>query len=231
MARRTPRLWICVEQLDGPVDILHHHALGDLELKQLRGIRSSAARRRCPAADFRRGTGAATVDRHRDGGKPCAARPYFARTRSEHPAPDRNDQPGFLGEGNELHRRQVAEFRVSPAQQRLDAVDPASRNVELRLIVQRELIELERVTQTGFEHQPLDRLRLDLRREEAEVVLAFFLGKIHRHVGVLGQRFARRRHCPGRSQCRCCRWCGTHVRQESSPASGSRESCARRCST
>ena len=62
------------------------------------------------------------------------------------------------------------------------------RQIHLRLVMQRELIALEGVAQRGFQRQTLDRLDLDLLGEEAEVVLAVFLGEIHRHVGILGQR-------------------------------------------
>ena len=58
----------------------------------------------------------------------------------------------------------------------------------LRLIVQRELIAFEGAAQGGFQRQALDRLGLDLLGEEAETVLAVFLGEVHRHVGILGQR-------------------------------------------
>ncbi len=50
------------------------------------------------------------------------------------------------------------------------------------------MIALERTAQRGLQRQPLDRLGLDLLGEETEAVLAVFLGKIHRHVGILGQR-------------------------------------------
>ena len=75
-----------------------------------------------------------------------------------------------------------------PAQQRLDAGDLPARHIDLGLIVQRKLVALQRAAQRGFQRQALDRLRLDLLGEEAEAVLAVFLGEIHRHVGVLGQR-------------------------------------------
>ena len=75
-----------------------------------------------------------------------------------------------------------------PAQQRLDAGDLAARHVDLGLVVQRELVALQRAAQGALQRQALDRLRLDLLGEEAEAVLAVFLGEIHRHVGILGQR-------------------------------------------
>jgi hypothetical protein len=62
----------------------------------------------------------------------------------QHPAPDRHDQSGFFGERDEFYRRQHAKLRMGPAQQRLDAGDLSGRHVHLRLIMQRELISLQR---------------------------------------------------------------------------------------
>src|SRR5258708_40299711 len=76
---------------------------------------------------------------------------------------------------------------MSPAQQRLDAGNLSCAEINFRLVVQRELIALERVTKTGFQYQAVDRLYLDVLREETEAVLAVLLGEIHRHVGIFGQ--------------------------------------------
>ena len=53
--------------------------------------------------------------------------------------------------------------------------------------MQGELVEFFRVTQVGFERQPLDRPRLDLGGEETEIVFALFLGEVHGDICVLGQ--------------------------------------------
>ena len=50
----------------------------------------------------------------------------------EHPAPDRDDQAGLLGERDELRRRDRAARRVLPAQQRLDAVHARCRRAGSR---------------------------------------------------------------------------------------------------
>ena len=74
-----------------------------------------------------------------------------------------------------------------PAQQRLDAGDLSAHHIDLRLVVQRKLVALQRAAKCGFQGQALDRLRLDLLGEETKAVLAVVLGEIHRHVGILGQ--------------------------------------------
>ena len=81
-----------------------------------------------------------------------------------------------------------AVFGMGPAQQRLDAGDLAGRQIHLRLIVQRELLALQRMAQAVFQRQAFDRLHLRFLGEEAEIVLAVFLGEIHRRIGALGQR-------------------------------------------
>ena len=50
------------------------------------------------------------------------------------------DQPGLLGERDELVRHHQPALGVLPAQQRLDAVDPAGRERRLRLVVEDELL-------------------------------------------------------------------------------------------
>ena len=87
-----------------------------------------------------------------------------------------------------MQRRHHAEFGMGPAQQRLDAGDLSARDVHFRLIMQRKLIALQRTAQSGFQFQVFDRLGPDFLGEEAEAVLAVFLGQIHRHVGILRQR-------------------------------------------
>jgi hypothetical protein len=75
-----------------------------------------------------------------------------------------------------------------PAQQGLDAGNAVALKVALGLIVQDELVALERPAQAGFQHQPLDRLGLDLRGMQQTRVAAGFLGGVHRSFGVLGER-------------------------------------------
>ena len=65
--------------------------------------------------------------------------------RSQHPLADRDDQPGVLGHRNELERRDRAETRMVPAQQRLDSVAPATGQLDDRLVDDAQLLVVERV--------------------------------------------------------------------------------------
>ena len=58
----------------------------------------------------------------------------------------------------------VAVSRQPPAQQCLGAGHLAGREVDLRLVMQRALVALERA-QLALQHQPLDRCGIHLRRE------------------------------------------------------------------
>ena len=64
----------------------------------------------------------------------------------------------------------------------------AAPHVDLGLVVQRELVALERAAQLALQLQSLDRLRRDLAVEEVVAVLAVLLGEIHRQIGILQQR-------------------------------------------
>jgi len=128
------------------------------------------------------------VDRHRYRPQSAALPRHVLRTGfPQRPAPDRNDQAGFFRERNELSRRQHAVLGMGPAQQGFHAGDLSGRQIHLRLVVQRELVARQCMTQAVFQGQPLERLHLHFLGEEAEIVLAVFLGKIHRHIGVLRQ--------------------------------------------
>jgi hypothetical protein len=76
---------------------------------------------------------------------------------------------------------------VFPAQQRLDADDRASLQVDFGLVVEQELIPLERAAQAGFERQTFERVRVELIVVEPEQVLAVLLGPGHRYVRMLHQ--------------------------------------------
>ena len=98
-----------VEQFDRAADVVHHHAFGDLELQQLR--RHAARGQRVvdvPQQILVRELPRREVDRHRQRRQPLPPPGHVLRAGGlQHPASDRNDQPGFLGERNELRRRQA----------------------------------------------------------------------------------------------------------------------------
>ena len=70
---------------------------------------------------------------------------------AQHPFADRPDHAGFLGDRDELHRRDHAAFRMVPADQRFVADDAAGRKIELRLVVKIEVTALEGDVQLGFD--------------------------------------------------------------------------------
>ncbi len=75
-----------------------------------------------------------------------------------------------------------------PADQRLDADDPAGAHLDLRLVVELELAAFERLAQVVLERKALRRRGPHRLAVEKAAVAAFALGVRHRHVGVLEQR-------------------------------------------
>src|SRR2546429_4956514 len=69
----------------------------------------------------------------------------LAAALAHHPFTDRVDQPARFRQRNELSRRDESPLRMLPAQQRLDAVNSARGGVDLRLVVQLELLQRQRL--------------------------------------------------------------------------------------
>ena len=69
----------------------------------------------------------------------AATRGTWRMRGAEHPAGERDDQAGLLGDRDELLGHEQAVARVVPAHERLDADDAAGHEVDLGLVVQREL--------------------------------------------------------------------------------------------
>ncbi len=74
-----------------------------------------------------------------------------------------------------------------PAHQRLDTRDLLRVQIELRLVMQEELVALQAAAQTRLQRHPLERMDVDLLRVELVVVLAVLLGAVHGDVGVFHQ--------------------------------------------
>ena len=77
--------------------------------------------------------------------------------------------------------------RQPPAQQRLAADHAPVAQVDLGLVEHHKLVALDRAPELALQHQPLDRDRAHLGREEAAVVAAILLRVIHRGVSVADQ--------------------------------------------
>ena len=80
--------------------------------------------------------------------------------------PERQDQAGRLGERDEGGGRQLAAQRVAPAEQRLDAADPAVAQVDVGLVDEVHLAVVDGVGEVELEPALLERQRL-LRRARA----------------------------------------------------------------
>ena len=99
----------------------------------------------------------------------------------KHEGRDRAHQACVLRERQEVERRYEAQARVRPAEECLHGDDRAGAEVDLGLVVELELLVLERRAQVVREAQPVD-LRIDLGVVHG-VGRSGVLGAIHRLVG------------------------------------------------
>ena len=171
--------------------LLHQHALGQLEPEPL-------GRHPGLAQDARelvgqRGLGelaSGQVDgqaREVDRGVGGPARELAAGL-AQHPAPERHDQPALLGDRDERAREHDPLLRVAPAHQRLDGDDPALVEVDERLVVELELVVVERAAQVLLELEALHHAPAHAAVEQLEARAAAVLGAIHGDVGVAHDR-------------------------------------------
>src|SRR5439155_19164068 len=75
----------------------------------------------------------------------------LAARRGEHVAPELDDLPRLLGERDEFERRDPAEARMLPAQQRLGALDAAGAQVDDRLVEDVDLAARDRAAQRALD--------------------------------------------------------------------------------
>ena len=68
---------------------------------------------------------------------------------------DSGDEPGLLGDGQEVVGRNKSALGVLPAHERLESYDASVAHVDLRLVVDDELAMLDRAAQLDFSAQPL----------------------------------------------------------------------------
>ena len=102
------------------------------------------------------------------------------------PLAQRQNQPAFLGCGNEVGGCHQPTLGVLPAQQGLDAGDVAEP-VHLRLVVQDELLFPQPDAKIRTERRVGADSGLQLGIEEADGVAPHGLGLVHRQVGLLEQ--------------------------------------------
>jgi len=97
--------------------------------------------------------------------------------RREHPAPDRTDQSGVLGDADELEVRHDPPLGVTPAQQRFEPDDALALEVDERLVVQLELVQGEGVSQVVLDGEPLGQPVAPPRVEHLEAPAARKCGR------------------------------------------------------
>ena len=107
----------------------------------------------------------------------------------QHPTTDRDDQAGVIRDRDEFRRRYDAAFGMVPANERLDADYRAGRQGHSRLVVQKELVPLQRLHEAAFDGLPFGFAGSHIRAERLVPVAAALLGRVKRHIGVLDQAF------------------------------------------
>ncbi len=130
------------------------------------------------------------VDRYTDWREPQPA-PQLAvfDCLLQYPVTDGDDHAGSLEHLQKPARQHQTVLRVIPAQQRFDALDTAGRDVHLGLVMNDELLLIQRDAQLVLERQPLGNVavHLDLIMQ---VLLAGFLRLFERRLGPLHQGVA-----------------------------------------
>ena len=175
--------------LDGAVDVVDDQAFGQFEL-QLGGGSAGAFQRATHLVDEigLPELAGADVDGEAQLAGARVVRPVLEpRTGGfQHPLADRQNQSGFLGQRDELGRRNQAALGMAPAQQRLGA-DDAAGAVDLRLVIENELAIANGESQSGFQIRPRGERALHLGVEEAQRVAPRQFRLVHRDVGLLEQ--------------------------------------------
>ena len=159
--------------------------VGDLQLQTARG-QVTAVERAAHVGDERRVGELPLAHVDRD---PRAIRrwiPTLGPTARllEHPAPDRDQQVGFLGDAEELGRLHLAPRRMVPTQECFETVDAVAPDVDHGLVPDRQLTAVERIDELDAQLQSLEHLLAHAGLEHLEAALAATLGEVHRDVGI-----------------------------------------------
>nr|AAP22952.1 hypothetical protein 1 [Rhizobium arachis] len=178
-----------VEDRQAGVDVLHRRGLGDLQGQP----------RRLDAVPFehlahavQKGRGGELQGRQVHCHRPFGMSGIVPRTQLrtgavQHPVADRKDQAAAFGNGDEHVRRQQAQLRMLPAQQRLGASGWRARGRELGLVMQDQFIAHHGLAQVLQQAQLTVGAELHRWGEERIAVPPGFLGVVHRSVGVCHQ--------------------------------------------
>ena len=120
-------------------------------------------------------------------------RPWPAGRPRAGPSGQRHDQPGLLGERDELAGSEQSARRVLPANERLEAGDAAQVQVHDRLVVQDQFLVLDRPLELLAAVEPGEGVDVHVVGVDGEAVRARGLRRVHGEVGVAQQVVAGRR--------------------------------------
>lgn len=111
----------------------------------------------------------------------------------QYPLTDMNNEPGFLGERYEFHRRDQPPLGMAPSDQRLEARQAVVIKLHYRLVVKFELSLLQRLVQLGRQHVTSLGFKPHFRQIEtvgrASALLRSIKRKVcvpHQHIVILG---------------------------------------------
>ncbi len=127
------------------------------------------------------------VDAHRHGRPRRALAPpagEVGQRAVEDPRAQRHDQPGLLGDVDEIARSHDAAPGMAPAHERLHAEDHATAEIDDRLVQQGERAQGDRPLQLGPYLEPVDRGQVQARLVAAPPPLAGSLRRVEGEVGL-----------------------------------------------
>jgi hypothetical protein len=145
----------CPQHRSGRLRIFQQEGFGQIELQEARihagfGQDGAHAFDKILRTQFR----SRNIDSNAQPGQPGVLPGTGLPARfAQDPAPDRQNRAARLGDRNEFARLQQSALRVTPADQRFHAGDRAALQVDLRLIMQRELLSLNRVSEVVFDRK------------------------------------------------------------------------------
>ena len=175
-----------LEHRQRPTRVTHDVRLGDLQREHVR--RDAEAAELLPDAvddaavqEIAQGH----VHRHRQGPAPAVPGHLLLQGLAQDPAGERDDRARVFRERDELVRRNGSEPWVFPAHERFETADHAVV-VDLRLVVERELVSCNRGTQLRSKRKATRRVLVSLVVVDLDAGPGR-LGGVHRHVGPLEQ--------------------------------------------
>ena len=146
-----------LEHFEREIDVLHGHAFGDLQLERLR-IDLRLLDRRLDVVDQRELAELARGQIHGDakiGESHVPKRSRLQQRRSQNPIADEHDESAVLRDGEKTSRRHQAALGMPPSQQCFHTDDAHRADVDLRLIIDLELVPLHRLMQSVLQRQAL----------------------------------------------------------------------------